>query len=140
LPDELESLKKWLSENRWTVTDIVMRTQRRKDTALDADLIIIEWNVDVIQNIFLANQIENIFFTSQWVERKFDKFIKQHLETKQFESIKQKILLSPSRNGLRRAKDAKFTELKCDEGETAEQYRKRYYSTILNLNATAKTA
>ena len=137
LPDELINLKGWLVDNQWTVTDIVKESQRKKDTAFDADLIVVKWNIEAIKAIFRDNSIDNLFFTSQWVKEKFDVFIKPFLENVLFENLNQTILLSPSRNGLRKAKLAKFTTHKCKEDETAEQYRKRYYKLVLKTNITA---
>lgn len=139
LPDDLPNLKYWLKVNKWTATDIVLAAKRKKDTAYDTDLIEIKWNIGTIKTILQENPIENIYFTSQWVKEKFDSFIEPHLNYRQLKTIQKIILLSPSRNGLRKAKLAKFTKFKCNAGETAEQYRKRYYSIVLASNTTTNS-
>jgi G:T/U-mismatch repair DNA glycosylase len=130
LPDELDDLKNWLKENNWMVTDIVKSTKRKKDTAYDTDMLQIEWNLEAINNIIDKNPIEKIFFTSQWVKNNFDKKIRPKLNSK--EIINEIILLSPSRNGLRTAKKAKFTNQAPLPVETSEEFRKRYYETVFN--------
>jgi G:T/U-mismatch repair DNA glycosylase len=130
LPNDLDNLKKYLRDNNWVITDIIKSTQRKKDTAYDTDLINIEWNSDLINDIFTYNKIQKIYFTSKWVKDKFDLHIREKIID--IEKLEEFILLSPSRNGLRKAKLANFTEHKPNENETAENYRKRYYSLVLN--------
>ena len=67
-PDDLADLKVWLINNHWAVTDIIKKAQRKKDTAFDTDLIVLEWNHEVINQLFRDNEIKRIFFTSQWVK------------------------------------------------------------------------
>ena len=132
VPDDIDEVKHWLVKNHWSVTDIVKSAQRKKDTAYDTDLINISWNIEAIESIFTTNSIRNVYFTSQWVKENFDVYVKPKLSNLSYSNINEFILLSPSRNGLRSAKKAKFTAHKYQEGETSEEYRKRYYSLVLN--------
>ncbi|PHK16082.1 hypothetical protein VF13_39700 [Nostoc linckia z16] len=132
IPDDIAEVKHWLIENYWSVTDIVKSAQRKKDTAYDTDLINLSWNIEAIESIFTTNPIRNVYFTSRWVKEKFDIHIKPNLANLPYSGINEFVLLSPSRNGLRSAKKARFTTQKSQESETAGEFRKRYYSFILN--------
>lgn len=124
-----QALKEWLVTNQWIVSDIVSRTHRRDDTAVDTDLIVNEWNTRVIDQILSENPIETIFFTSRWVEEKFNSIVRPQLQ--HYNSVVQQItLISPSRNGLRRI-EWSFERLPRNLGETLSNFRSRYYVNFL---------
>lgn len=123
-----EKLKNYLIDNNWIVSDIILKTTRKVENALDKDLIVTEWNIKIIKEILDNNNIETIYFTSKWVQEKFC--------TKIFPSLtkipKTVILISPSRNGLMSLNWAReiYPQLKT---ETNTEYRQRYYTHFLNL-------
>jgi hypothetical protein len=92
----LERFKQYLIGNSWGVTDVALRVQRKHDTALDSDLIVIEYNLDIIREIFNNNPIEKVFFTSKWVKSKFNTIILPHFEINELTQF----FTLPSRNGL----------------------------------------
>lgn len=129
LPADIEILKTWIKKNNWIVSDIVKTTRRKKDSALDNDLIPIEWNLAVVKDIFENNEVDKLFFTSQWVKQHFDRHLRSFLKINS--NVHEIILLSPSKNGLRAAKRAKFTNLEPGVNESAAAYRHRYYKHVL---------
>jgi len=128
-PDHIKKLKKWIKENKWMVTDIVMRAKRRQDSAFDNDLIEIVWNTKTINSILKSNPIAHIYFTSRWVEAKFKANILCDLKIKK--QMNETILISPSRNGLRSIKRAKYLKIKKRKKETPREFRLRYYKATL---------
>jgi len=68
LPLDFLILKKWLVENRWGLTDIILQTTRKKSSPSDQDLVPIKWNVDTIENILKFNNITHIYFTIKWLK------------------------------------------------------------------------
>lgn len=128
-PDDQQNLKEYLVKNGWAVSDIVLKCERRKNTAADQDLKVIKWNQSIINDIIDNNSINTIFFTSKWVKEKFDRYI--NLVSKSA-NINEYILPSPSRNGLRSIGRATFLDYPKETNETATNFRLRYYSDILN--------
>lgn len=133
-PKDVEKLKSWLQENRWVITDIVSETKRKKNSALDSDLIEIKWNSKTIDSILLRNPILFIFFTSKWVEVNYHKNVTPLLKNSVLAD--ETILISPSRNGLRTVKKAKFLKIAMNDGEKPNEFRKRYYRDMLNSSRT----
>lgn len=129
-PDNLEDLKRWLTDNNWAITDIVNKTTRKKDSAADSDLRPIEWNTRIINEILTKNPIQSILFTSNWVKNKFDKKVRPHLTAEN--DYHDFTLISPSPAGLIRTNWATST-LPKRNGEFLEEYRKRYYDYVLNI-------
>lgn len=129
-PDQSEEVLIWFVNNQWAVSDIVYRTYRKSDSAIDTDLIVKSWNTEIIDEILKDNQISHIFFTSRWVEEKFNKHVKPYLNYFDFK-VHLTTLISPSDNGLRRTEWCKkLLEKKSDE--SLALYRQRYYSRFLN--------
>jgi G:T/U-mismatch repair DNA glycosylase len=128
-PDDLNNLKKYLVENNWIVSDVVLQCTRKNNTASDQDLKVSTWNQSIINEIIDNNPIQTIYFTSRWVKEKFDR----HININTSATItKQYILPSPSRNGLRSIGRAAFLEYQKEPNETATDFRLRYYKDILN--------
>ncbi|MCH7525049.1 MAG: hypothetical protein IIC74_08575 [Bacteroidetes bacterium] len=125
-PYDFNPLKSWLNHNHWIVSDIVLETKRKNETALDKDLGNIKWNIKIIQSIFEKNQIEKIYFTSKWVLDKFNIYF-QELIPQKYETIQ---LISPSNNGLRNLRWAN-TQLPRLKNETSKDYRIRFYELAL---------
>ena len=42
-------MKNWLRKNKWGLTDIVLKTTRKKDSPSDQDLVPKEWNKRLIE-------------------------------------------------------------------------------------------
>ncbi len=133
---EPDTLRCWLIENHWGVSDIVLKASRaegKKESAADTSLRQIEYNDEVLKNIFSHNEIEKIFFTSKWVK---DKFEKRNINSS--EKISNQItLISPSPNGLRVLDWAKkvyetATKQKIDNNTSNSAFRKMYYKYFLN--------
>ena len=110
------------------ISDIVLETKRKKPTALDRDLDVQVWNINVIKDILNSNEIEVIYFTSKWVQEHFCKYIAQHIE----KIPKTIVLISPSKNGLISLNWAKEIFHTKNE-ETNTEYRERYYSHFINI-------
>ncbi|GAB3339651.1 hypothetical protein GCM10027299_52430 [Larkinella ripae] len=128
-PDQSEEVLIWFENNQWAVADIVYRTYRKEDSAIDTDLIVKSWNTEIIDGILKHNKISRIFFTSRWVEEKFNKYVKSSLNY--FDSkIHLTTLISPSDNGLRRTEWCKGL-LEKNKDEPLSLYRQRYYSHFL---------
>lgn len=126
--NDLESFKKYLLNNSWMISDIILETKRKNTTSLDRDLDVQSWNIEVIKDILKKNKIETIYFTSKWVQKHFCKNIAHH-----FEKIpKTIVLISPSRNGLISLNWAKEIFPK-NQDETNTKYRERYYEHFLNI-------
>ena len=123
-----EKLQNYLINNNWIVSDIILKTTRKIENALDKDLVVSKWNIEIIKEIIKDNKIETIYFTSKWVQERFCKKISPFL-TKIPNIV---ILISPSRNGLMSLNWAReiFPQLKA---ETNTNYRQRYYNHFLNL-------
>ncbi len=128
-PDNILQLKKWIEINGWQVTDIVAKASRRKNTALDSDLIPLTWNVEVVDSILSENPIEKIVFTSNWVKENFNRNVKSQLLSYngRYSDI---VLISPSPAGLISTDWAKKLLPKI-ESESLEKYRERYYKWAL---------
>lgn len=125
-----ENLKNWLHNNKWVISDIVLQTYRKKDSAYDSDLLIEKWNCEVISEIFSSNPIKKISFTSKWVKEKFERNVKPFLNNQLDLNIQTIILISPSPNGLMSLDWArKILPQFQDENKT--QYRLRYYKETL---------
>lgn len=122
----LEKLKSFLTANDWMISDIILKTSRKKDSALDKDLLVTRWNVKVIKELIENNEIEKIYFTSKWVQERFCEKIVPHLN----EIPKFAILISPSKNGLMSLNWARQT-LKQLPSESNKDYRQRYYNNFL---------
>jgi hypoxanthine-DNA glycosylase len=75
------------------ITDIIKSCERSNDSNADTDLKNITYNVDVIADILLKNQIEKIFFTSKWVAKEFETKIEPLLNSNGYSKI---VLPSPS--------------------------------------------
>lgn len=130
-PDEIQKLKDWLYENKWVVSDIVLKTKRKNDTAFDNDLNVVEWNENIIEGILLNNPIKKIYFTSRFVEEKFKKKIERKLKLN-LDKIEFVTLISPSPNGLRKAEwSYKLTSSPKLKNETLTEFRLRYYTEKL---------
>ncbi|QNA46468.1 uracil-DNA glycosylase family protein [Lacibacter sediminis] len=129
-PDHLEGLKNWLSTNKWIISDILLTTTRKKDSATDSDLVPVKWNTEVINRILTNNPIQTILFTSNWVKNKFDQEVKKELSAFTG-SYREVVLISPSPAGLISTEWAK-KELPILDGEDLESYRQRYYQWALN--------
>jgi hypothetical protein len=132
-PDDIETIKTWLYDNNWMVTDIVAKAQRKKNSALDADLIIMDWNNRIIDKLLSNNPIKYIYFTSKWVSDHFHKNIAPKLSSKA--KYDETILISPSRNGLRTVSVATYLKYKMPKDETASEFRQRYYRQALGRRA-----
>ena len=126
--DDLETLKNWLKQNNWGVTDIVLKTTRKKDSPSDQNLVPKEWNESLIEKVLKENKIKCIYFTSKWVRKHFEKIISPKL----YESIKLFTLISPSPSGLRRLPREVLLKLPKYNGESNKDYRLRYYNFILS--------
>jgi len=55
------------------ITDILLKVKRTKNTNLDENLEIIEYNKKNLESIFKKHNIKNILFTSKFVEKHFKK-------------------------------------------------------------------
>ncbi len=126
--DDLKVLKNWLRKNKWGVTDIVLKTTRKKDSPSDQDLVPKEWNKSLIEKVLNENKIKHIYFTSKWVRNHFEKIISPKL----YKSIKLCTLISPSPSGLRRFPKEVTLELPRNEDESNKEYRLRYYNFVLS--------
>lgn len=122
----LEKLKSHLIANNWIVSDIILKTTRRIDNALDKDLLVTEWNIKIINELIENNKIETIYFTSKWVQEKFCAKISPFLN----KIPKTVILISPSKNGLMSLNWAREI-LKQLPNENNKDYRQRYYNHFL---------
>jgi hypothetical protein len=130
-PTDYLLVEQWLLDNHWAISDIVLETERKNDTAKDADLSPKKWNVDIIDDILEVNPIKHIFFTSNWVANNFKKHLQPKL--KHFkDSLKCHILISPSPSGLISTRWAQNI-LPRLEKEPLSAYRLRYYSNYLGL-------
>ena len=138
-PRGLQHLKVWLQKNRWVVCDIVEATYRKKNSASDLDLKPQKWNVCGIDKIFAENNIEYIFYTSNWVKRNYKKKVEPHLN--HMPNIKNEfVLISPSPAGLISTNWARKI-LKRNKNETVKQYRSRYYGHVMRSpNSKTKEA
>lgn len=71
--------KKELFENkRIAITDIILKAKRKAESNLDKHLYEIEYNTKAIQKILDENNIEKVFFTSQFVETHFKKIFPEY--------------------------------------------------------------
>jgi len=130
-PGDYEQLKDWLVENRWCVSDIVLKTIRKQpESASDADLRSVVWNYEKINNLFQENPIRHVFFTSKWVAAKFNQHIKPKLLSLSDE-VQFHTLISPSPSGLRRAQWA-TSVLPRQSGEPLSTFRQRFYTHMLH--------
>lgn len=123
-----ELLKQYLMDNNWIVSDIVFKTKRNRNTALDKDLKVLEWMIEILIKLINQNEIEVIYFTSKWVQQKFCQHIAPFLKSKPLTVI----LISPSRAGLMSMNWARDI-LPQTIDETNAQYRLRYYNHFLNI-------
>lgn len=123
----LGQLKKYLIDNNWIVSDIILNTKRRNDNALDRDLLVIEWNIKIIKELIENNKIETIYFTSKWVQERFCEKIALHLNA----IPKLVTLISPSRSGLMSLNWAREILLQLEK-ESNKEYRQGYYIHFLN--------
>lgn len=125
-------IKNFLEENHWAISDIVLKTHRaKKNSASDNYLRVKEYNTSVISEIIDNNPIQVIFFTSRWVQERFEKNIEPCLKKTSFT---KKTLISPSRSGFRRLDWAR-NEIAQIKGESNLEYRKRYYQVIMRKYA-----
>ncbi len=129
LPSDLPKLKEWIENNHWVFADIVLKTERVKDSAADKDLRVQAWNSSTISKILQENTIERIYFTSIWVMDKF-----KDLELNGLDLGAQKILLiSPSKQSCINMGRSRYLHLlPKGENESCLEYKKRYYATFLN--------
>jgi hypothetical protein len=123
-----ETLKKYLKDNEWLVSDIILKANRNGNGAADSNLLDIEWNIEIINELLELNEIETIYFTSKWVQEKFCTHIAPYIN----QIPKIVTLISPSRYGLMSLNWARaiFPQL---DNETNTAYRQRYYNHFLNL-------
>jgi G:T/U-mismatch repair DNA glycosylase len=124
LSKDIEQLKLWLRNNGWVVSDIVAKTKRKADSAFDSDLMVEQWNTEIIAHIFKTNDIRLVYFTSKYVEANFFKYVYPLAQIAN--SVNFTTLISPSKNGLRMLKSFKDS-FKIHPLETLTDYRKRYY-------------
>jgi G:T/U-mismatch repair DNA glycosylase len=92
-PGDRESKAKLFAELRMAITDVALEIERKKPDCLDNSLAIRQHNTEAIENIFSTHKIEKVYFTSRFVENQFNRYIKKHLNTNDFES---EYLISPS--------------------------------------------
>jgi hypoxanthine-DNA glycosylase len=76
------------------ITDIIYQCERKEGTNLDTNLINIVYNSEAIAEILESNQIEKIFFTSRFVEKRYKKVFKDLIHL--YPSIELVPLPSPS--------------------------------------------
>ena len=129
---DLEGLKNWLKENKWGVTDIVSKTTRQEDSPSDADLVIKEWNTEVIERVLQEHDIKKIYFTSTWVRDRFKR--KKIINPKLYKSSNLFTLISPSGQAFRRLPNDALAELPMRANEDGPNYRKRYWEYVLSKN------
>jgi len=77
------------------IADIIYSCERKDGNNLDSNLINIVYALDAITQIFSSKRIKKVFFTSRFVERKFNKVFKNIIEENP--SIELIMLPSPSR-------------------------------------------
>jgi G:T/U-mismatch repair DNA glycosylase len=127
--EDLDRFKQYLLDENWGVTDIALNIERKKNSALDSDLIVIDYNLEIITQIFDNNPIQTVFFTSNWVKGKFNNNVIQHLVVN--EGIQFFTLISPSPSGLISLDWARSVFPQID-GVSNEHYRQQYYSWIFS--------
>lgn len=92
------------------MADIIYQCERKEGNNLDSNLINIVYNSDAITEILEKNQINKIFFTSRFVENKFNKVFKIVLN--HYPNIKLITLPSPSPRYARLSKEQKIARYK----------------------------
>ena len=136
--NEVQKRKQFLKEHKIGICDIVLKTKREKDSALDKNLKEIE-HLDIVNEILLKNpQIDTLIYTSDFVKKQMTALLKNifkkeicHNSTKEDKRIKTiningkeykvYILYSPSKSALRGiGKNASEIRL--------EQYKKFLFS------------
>ncbi len=70
------SKQKLFAELGIAMADIILQCERKEGNNLDNNLVNIIYNVDAITKILDSNQIQKIFFSSCFVEKKFRKVFK----------------------------------------------------------------
>ena len=124
---DLDTLKQWLTKNQWGVTDIVLKTTRRKDSPSDNDLVPKEGNIDLIEKVLKMNTVKNIYFTSKWVQKNFIKRIKPSLH----QNISKHLLISPSPSGIRVISKDILQSFPKNKNESNKDFRFRYFEHVL---------
>jgi 8-oxo-dGTP diphosphatase len=71
-----EKKKAFLKKQRITITDIILKCDRTKNSNSDSNLKIISLNFSLIKSIFKNNEIDKVFFTSRFVEKLFRRHFK----------------------------------------------------------------
>jgi hypothetical protein len=129
-PNDLKKLKEWIELNCWVISDIILKTKRKKDSASDNDLQPIEWNNKIIDNILEENSIKVVLYTSNWVKDSFQKKVKPLLKSKNINYV-EFTSISPSPAGLISLNWAKLI-LPTKDNESNSNYRKRYYKWLFD--------
>lgn len=94
----------------FAIADIIHNCERRNGSNLDANLINIEYNIDAISSIFDHNQIEKIFFTSVYVEKRYKKYFKKIIN--HYPNAELITLPSPSPRYAKMSKEKKIIKYK----------------------------
>lgn len=76
------------------VADVIHSCERADGNSLDANLVSITYNKPALEKIFAENDIQQIFFSSKFVEKEYKRHFKDFLE--KFSDIKLITLPSPS--------------------------------------------
>ncbi len=94
------------------IADIVLSCERPENSSLDSKLTNFEYNIIEIEKVLRENVVEQIFFTSRFVENHYRRYFKELVE--EFPDIKLITLPSPSPRYAQMTKEekiAKYTEV-----------------------------
>jgi len=135
--NEIQKRKQFLKEQKIGICDIILKTRRKNDSALDKDLYDIE-HLDIVNEILSKNpQIDTLIYTSEFVKEQMTSLLKNifkkeicHISTDEDKikkinindkEYKVLILYSPSKNALRGI------------GKDASEKRLKQYKEYLNI-------
>jgi len=89
------------------IADIIHQCERKEGSNLDANLVIVEYNLEAITEIIIRHPIETVYFNSRFVERKFKSAWKDVLSMQP--ALRLVSLPSPSPRYARMRLDQKIT-------------------------------
>ncbi|PIN79105.1 hypothetical protein COY26_01535 [Candidatus Woesearchaeota archaeon CG_4_10_14_0_2_um_filter_33_10] len=104
------SKQKLFSDLGIAMADIILQCERKEDNNLDNNLVNFVYNIDEIAKILDKNQIEKIFFSSRFVEKKFKQIFKGIID--RYPNIQLITLPSPSPRFARMSKEQKIMKYK----------------------------
>lgn len=90
------------------LSDIIYSCERVNNSNLDKNLINIVYNIEGVNKIISENNIKNIYFSSRYVENKFNKLFKELIN--EFKDMNLVYLPSPSPRYAAMSKQAKVNK------------------------------